>query len=259
MNYLLIGTHRNLFEHLEKELKKDSKNDVYIICKNSSKTFIESGLDILNIDIIIASGFENLKISNISKEIKYLENFRFLIDISVKHNIKHLHINEDASFIYNGFIKPSKDYRFKENDDCFSNDLNSLNHLFIKKYIEHITLTTSLVITVSRYNKLLTADNEFVLNIHKAALENKEFNYIENNKIRGYSNTYILVTSIIKLLNLNKSEIYNLPSLFELNKTQLIEELRKTPLIKNLKTNAKILRIPQDFYLLDDSKFKSLK
>lgn len=259
MNYLLIGNHRNLFEELEKELKKNSQNEIYFICNNCTKTFIESGLDILNIDIVITSGFENLKISNISKEIRYLENYRFLIDICAKHNIKHLHINEDASFIYKGFIKPYRDYKYKENDDEFSNDLNSLNHLFVKKYIEHISETSSLIITVSRYNRLLTSDDQFILDIHKAGIENKEFSYVENNKIRGYSNLYILVSSIIKLLSLKESGIYNLPSLFEFNKTQLIEELKNTPLLKNLKINPKVLRIMQDSYLLDDSKIKSLK
>lgn len=259
MNYLLIGTHKFLFKFLEDELKKDAKNKIYIISKDISKKFIESEFKVLNIDVIIASGFENLKISNISKEIRYLENYRFLIDISVKHNIKHLHINEDASFIYNGFIKPCKDYQFKENDDCFSNDLKSLNHLFIKKYIEHIALTTSLIITVSRYNKLLTADDKFIIDIYRATFENKKFNYIENNKIRGYINSEDLTSSIIKLSNLKESGIYNLPSPFEASKTELIEELKNNPFLKNLKTNPKILKIPQDYYLLDDSKFKSLK
>ncbi len=255
MNYLLIGYSHNILGHLGEIIKANDKNFVYSKSLPLDRSECKELLNNPQIDCVIVDDLENFLISKTPLDIRYLENYRFLIDNCVQNNIKHLHIIENASKIYNGFIKPSKDYRYKEDDDIFSNDLESLNHLFIKKYAEHISKTTSLTITISRY---CTIYPNFITDpLETATIENRPCKYVEDNLISSYTCLMEIPEAILEIIKLNEFGVYNLPCSLVGTKTDIINFMYGNRLYMfNIK--VKKLKNATDYYLLDDSKIMNL-
>ncbi len=256
MNYLLLGENE-LLDYLTQKINDSETHKAYYISCIDKYNY-EKNLINLKIDNVIVEGFEHQKLSNSSKDLRYNENYKYIIDLCVKYNIKHLHIIEDASRIYEGCIKETKDYKYKESDDIYAFNLDSINHLYIRKYIDYINLTTPLVITVSRYNKILSYDTGLLYDFLLCVKDDKEFEYVENNLIRDYITIYDGVNYILKLCNLKERGIYNLPASYEFSKTDLINFCIKDLELVNVKIKSKTLRIMPQKYILDDSKIYEL-
>ena len=256
MNYLLIGFNEELLQKIQEDLEFYDENIAYLLTHEFNKYLLEYSLKRYNIDRVIVEGLENFKITNSSLEIRYLENYRYLIDICIKNYIDHLHIIEKASKIYQEFLKPSRDYRYKENDDIYSNDLESLNHLFIRKYAEHISSTSTLNITISRYNELYP--RYFIDLLVDSIEKNKPIEYVENNIKYSYTNIVDASRSIIELLSLEEFGIYNLPNSLIGTKTEVFNHLLEQNKIEKINPKVQQLKNMSDSYVLDDSKILDL-
>ena len=256
MNYLLIGFELTLLKKIKEDIELNYENKAYLLPYNLNKSLYEGTLGVYKIDKVIVQDFEYFKITNSSVDIRYLENYRFLIDICARNDIKHLHIIENASKIYKGFIKSSRDYKYKEDDDLYSNDLESLNHLFIRKYAEHISSTKTLNITISRYNNLYP--NFFTNSFINSVKNNEEIDYTEDNITSSYTDIDVASSSICKLLDTNEFEIYNLPNTFIGTKTNFLNNLCIKNIIEKPKMIIKQLKNMPDSYVLDDSKIIDL-
>lgn len=186
------------------------------------------------------------------KEARELLSYKYILENCIKIRIKRIHIIQDASKLYKGFIKPYSKYKYSEENDKIVIDSTSLANTYLNNFLFYESKKHSVIFTISRYNKIY---EDIIFKIdYQIKLFNK-YEYTEDNEIRDYSSINDIIEKIIIILISFSSCKYNLPPSFYSTLTGVILKGIDESKIDSDKIYCLNTHKQETFYVLDSSKY----